>query len=116
MSSVGELYHITKTLYDHAKVPPQAEEREAYIERLTAMLEERAVILEGVKGEFSDDERALMKQAVDMNLLIEDRLQAELNHIKLDIGDLRKKKETGRRYENPYSYGPIDGAFIDKKN
>ncbi|RNA67555.1 flagellar protein [Alteribacter keqinensis] len=116
MTRVQELYTITKSLHDYAKERPEPDERGAFIERLTDMLEERGEVLAGLE-DYSDEERAVLKEAVDMNSLIEERLQEELRHIKMDMNELKRKKTTGRRYENPYGEsGPVDGAFIDRKN
>ncbi|WP_026691417.1 hypothetical protein [Alteribacter aurantiacus] len=117
MTGVQALVDITRDLHEHAKVRPGAEEREAYIAALTEMLEKRGEILADMGDAFSAEERVLLKEAVDMNGFIEGRLQEELGFIKMDINELKRKKTTGRRYENPYGdSGPIDGAFIDKRN
>ncbi|MBU9712802.1 hypothetical protein [Evansella tamaricis] len=115
-NSFEQLFAVTKELYELVEVPPASEVRDEYIERLTSLTEERGLIIRSIKVEPDDGDKVLLEQSVRLNEAMAPRLGAELNRIKRDMFELKKKKESGRRYENPYDYGPLDGSFIDKKN
>ncbi|MDQ0254539.1 flagellar protein FliT [Evansella vedderi] len=117
MSSFKKLYDITEQLFKLVGSSSNKEEREIYIEKLTSLVDEREIVLSSLNGvEPSETDKELLKKAVEWNQQMAPKLQQELNMIKRDMLQLKQKKETGRRYENPYAHDPVDGAFIDKKN
>ncbi|ADU31840.1 flagellar protein FliT [Evansella cellulosilytica] len=116
MNEFVKLYEVTKELFDHVNTSPDKEAREDYIEKLNALIEKRASIITSITREATDKEKLLLKQAANLNEQMTQKLQEVLHAIKRDMQSLKKKKDTGQRYENPYNYAPIDGAFIDKKN
>ncbi|SDZ33823.1 flagellar protein FliT [Evansella caseinilytica] len=116
MSEFVKLYDITKEMAQLLEAPPgQEEERDEFIERLTELLDERGKLLSSFQREPADEEEKLLKHIIALQEKMKPKLEAELNSVKRDLAELKKKKETSRRYENPYSHTPIDGAFIDKK-
>ncbi|MFA9558936.1 hypothetical protein ACERII_16620 [Evansella sp. AB-rgal1] len=116
MNEIVKLYEVSKKLFDLVEKPVVSEERDTYIESLVALVEERGIVLNAIHREPSDQEKLLLQQIASMQQQMEPKLQSELLAIKRDINNLKKRKETGQKYENPYYYAPIDGAFIDKKN
>ena len=116
MNRFAKLYELTEQLYQCVENPPKKEEREDYIEKLTQLIEERGLLIENIDRNPSENEKLLLKKSIDRNEQMGPRLQSELNSVKRDMLNLKQKKETGRRYENPYAHEPVDGAFIDKRN
>lgn len=117
MSQFVKLYQVTEQLYEHVVQTVGKDDRDSYIEKLSGLIEERTRIIEAIGGvKPSEGEAVILKRAVERNEQMGPRLQEVLNSVKRDMLQLKKKKQTGQRYENPYDHAPLDGAFIDKKN
>ena len=115
MSTFEQLFNVTKQLVDQLRMPLPKEEREQYIEKLELLLDERGELIKQFDGQLDEDKRQLAQELVSWNKEINERLQANMNIIKIDINKLKKQKQTGVKYENPYE-ASVDGIFIDKKN
>jgi flagellar protein FliT len=117
VSQFVKLYQVTEQLYEHVVQPLEKDGRDSYIGKLSELIEERARIIEAIGGvKPTEGEAVILKRAVERNEQMGPRLQEVLNSVKKDMLNLKKKKQTGQRYENPYDHAPLDGAFIDKKN
>ncbi|SFE92902.1 hypothetical protein [Alteribacillus iranensis] len=120
MALLKELYLVTKALHEHVSVPlaDSLEERESYLSRMNALLEERATLLTKMKSgaQYSDAEMQLGRELVKMNEEIHQRMQGTKNEMRMDIQQLKKKKKSKRVYELPYEGPTVDGVFFDKKN
>lgn len=117
MASIKELFVATKQLFDHVEKPLPKEEREQYLEELEEILNRREQLIATFDGRQpeTEDEKKMATLIVQWNKQMNTRLTTYLTMIKKDISSLKKQKDTGKRYENPYQHAPIDGAFIDKK-
>lgn len=91
-------------------------EREAFIKELEQLLEQREEVLKKIDREPTDGEKQLLKQMVEWNEKMAPKLEREMYAVNREMRNLKKKKVTSKRYDNPYDYTPLDGAFIDKKN
>lgn len=115
MSTVAELYDVTKGLWDHLMQPLPKEEREPYIERVEILLKERQKLITSFQGQATVSEQELADTIIQWNKEINQRLEIYLQTIKVDMNKLKQQKKTGMKYENLYATQP-DGFFIDKKN
>ncbi|MGY4688948.1 flagellar protein [Salibacterium sp. K-3] len=120
MALVEELYRVTKALYDHMAepFPKDLEDRGTYVEQLEQHLKDRAALLEQLEGQesFSEEEQKLGEAMFKMNEEIQRWMEASRGELRLGMQQLKKKKESNRRYERPYSGTTVDGVFFDKKN
>lgn len=116
MNPFKELFIVTQQLFQLVEKGIVDQEREDYIQELEELLEKRESVLKKIDREPTEGEKELLKQMVTWNERMEPKLNKELHAIQREMRNLKKKKATSRRYENPYDYAPLDGAFIDKKN
>ncbi|UCZ52682.1 flagellar protein [Bacillus shivajii] len=117
MSSVlQEVHAITKALYEHLNEPlPKDEGREEYIETVESYLTKRGKLMEKLEQPKTDEEKQLAKEVLDMNQPINERLAAAQGMIRIDLNQLKKRKNTGKKYETPYAGPTADGVFFDSK-
>ncbi|MFB5660933.1 flagellar protein [Alteribacillus sp. HJP-4] len=119
MAVVKELFMTTKKLHDHviSPLPKELDARDQYIEELQELLETRASLLEEMKirKTFSEAELAIGREMVRMNENIQMRLEAAQGELRLGLQELKKKKQSSRRYDRPYSGPTVDGVFFDQK-
>lgn len=115
MSTVKELYDLTKELFEFIEQPFPKEERELYIEKVELLLQQREQLLSRFKEPVHENELEMAQAIVDWNKTIQQRLTMYMTVIKADMNKLKQQKDTGMKYEKPYTTQP-DGFFIDKKN
>lgn len=114
MNPVKDFYLTTKELIqliEEKKVDDRVK-RIAEIERLLA---KRDACLKEVKKPLTDGEKILAQQAVQLNEKLVILLNEEKIGIQQDIRQLNIKKESNRKYVNPYASLQTDGAFFDKR-
>ncbi|WP_100405447.1 flagellar protein [Bacillus solitudinis] len=118
MSVVKELYFETKALNEFAgqPFPKEDDERDAFIEKLNADIEKREGLIEQVNvDDLNDGEKKLGQEIVKLNQVLNKRLEQIHQEIRANLTQLKEKKNTGRKYENPYEGPTTDGVFFDKR-
>lgn len=116
MNRVQALYDTTAQLDTLVSQPVTAENREEVIQSLTALLEVRSGQLEELKPPFSTEENLLGKELLPMNERISKQVQNIFDQLKTDIRTIKKQKQSGKKYINPYSsMHTLDGRFLDKR-
>lgn len=117
MSTVKQLYDITRLLYETVHRPQaQLEERDRQIEEITKLLDKRDELIGQLAPPFQEEEKQLGQEIIRLNKEIDQKLKDILNMIKMDMKQLKVKKEKTNKYSNPYESLAIDGMFIDKRN
>lgn len=116
VSVVKELYQVTVSLYQevHKRVPK--ENRDEQIERINKFLEERQALLDKFQPPYSEEESKIGQQIVQINKVIDTQLEKIFADIKMDLKELKIKKEQSTKYSNPYESIATDGIFFDKRN
>ncbi|WP_366247600.1 flagellar protein FliT [Terribacillus aidingensis] len=116
MNRVQALYDTTAQLDTLVSQPVTAENREEVVQSLTALLEVRSGQLEELKPPFSTEENLLGKELLPMNERISKQVQNIFDQLKTDIRTIKKQKQSGKKYINPYgSMHMLDGRFLDKR-
>lgn len=115
MNPVISLYRITKELHGILSKPVQQEKRDEVIEKVTGLIDEREQLITKVKAPFTEKERNLGAEIVQMNVFIDSKLDILKKEIQQDIANQKKRKATTTKYVNPYQADPADGMFFDKK-
>lgn len=116
MSIVIELYQVTEALYSEVQKQESKDDREEQIEQINKLLEDRQCLLDKLQPPFNKEENKLGQQIVQLNKVIDTQLQKIFNEIKVDIKELKVKKEKSTKYSNPYESLSMDGMFFDKRN
>lgn len=116
MSAVPILHETTTALYELVQKLPSQKERDTAIEQITSLLEKRTTLINEIKPPYSAEEMKLGKDIVSMNTFIDTQLVQLQEMIKQDIQNAKKKKQSQKKYVNPYnSMTTLDGAFYDKR-
>lgn len=115
MGSVTQLYDCTKRLYEHLRKGLPKTDREAYIEKIEHLLEERQRYMQQLPEEFDGEETAIGKTTVDIDRSVQRMLAIVFDQIKEDVDQFQRHKVTNERYVHPYRKGSADGMFLDKR-
>ncbi|MEC0282200.1 flagellar protein FliT [Terribacillus saccharophilus] len=116
MNRVQALYDTTAQLDTLVSQPVTSENREEIIQSLTALLDVRTIQMEELKPPFTTEENILGKELLPMNDRISKQVQQIFDQLKVDIRTIKKQKQSGKKYINPYaSMQTLDGRFLDKR-
>lgn len=115
MNPVITLFRITKELHSMITESIRQDKRDEAIEKIAGLLDEREQLIKEVQPPYTEEERKLGAEIIQMNVYIDEKLEALKSEIKLDLTSLKKRKLSTTKYVNPYNSGPADGMFFDKK-
>jgi flagellar protein FliT len=116
MNRVQALYDTTARLDSLVSQPVTSENREEVVNSLTALLEVRTGQMEELEPPFTTEENLLGKELLPMNERISKHVQGIFDQLKIDIRTIKKQKQSGKKYINPYaSMQTLDGRFLDKR-
>ena len=109
---------VSAKLYDKLTVVPKEDVRDAFIEEIDAILEERARLTEQLTeaGFVYDSTSKLHRTLFELDKGIRERLVLVLQSIKQDMKELQVTKKSEQQYNNPYGHvQTMDGMYYDKK-
>ncbi|MDV2886264.1 flagellar protein [Alkalihalophilus pseudofirmus] len=118
MSLVKELYIATQSLYEHVgkPLPKEDDSRDQFIAIIDLKLEHRAALIEQIEREdLTAGEKKLGDELIKLNTKLNARLEVIKAEIQANLSELKVKKQTHRKYENPYDGPTTDGVFFDKR-
>ncbi|WP_442600416.1 flagellar protein FliT [Neobacillus sp. D3-1R] len=90
-------------------------DRDEKIVQVEAALETREQLLQQLSAPYTDEEKQLGQQLIQLNQRLSQLLSREKMLIQKDIKDLTIKKESNTKYVNPYQSLSTDGMFYDKR-
>lgn len=115
MSVWTEFSSITKKLDEVVHQQVTEKNREAVIGEVEDLLEKRASMLENLP-EPSQEEKPLVKEVLQLDLKINQKLEFLFDGLKGDMRNMKKQKSSKQRYINPYqSVSGYDGMYLDHK-
>ena len=114
-----ELYHvyqITKQLEELLSVQVTSKNRAEVIDQVDELLEQRQKHLIQIYPPYSEQEKQVGKQVVQMNKHINQKMQIIFDALKKDIQQMNHQRKSTNSYTNPYkNVQTIDGMFMDSK-
>lgn len=116
MSSVEEVYRLSREFYEEIILPTPKNERDSLILKINEFLAKRASLLKKMESPYSAEETQLGKQIIDYNEKIQEKLTAIKQEIHQDILITKNKKKNAAKYINPYENLINDGIYYDKKS
>lgn|SRR5690625_2362471 len=114
MWTVQQLWDVTKKLNDHLNEGIQ-EDRDAYIDVIANLLEERQGLLDRLPKSYSEEEKRLGKEIVTFTRNIDAKLEEQFQFLKDELEQFQLNKRRREQYANPYANVSIDGMYFDKK-
>ncbi|MGP4061274.1 flagellar protein FliT [Halobacillus sp. H74] len=115
MSVWTEFSSITKKLDEVVHQQVTEKNRTAVIDEVEVLLEKRASMLENLP-EPSREEKPLVKDVLQRDLKINQKLEFLFDGLKGDMRNMKKQKSSKQRYINPYqSVSGYDGMYLDHK-
>ena len=116
MNRVQALYDTTSELDLLVSQIVTAENREEVVHSLTALLNVRSEQMDKLKPPFTPEEKQLGKELLPLNERINKQVQQIFEQLKVDLRTIKKQKQSGKKYINPYaSMQTLDGRFLDKR-
>ncbi|MCM3743855.1 flagellar protein FliT [Sporosarcina luteola] len=91
------------------------EHRDAVIEEIDALLDERDALQKEISAPFTPEELELGKALVALEKQVEVALDSYMKMIRSEITAAQSKKEHVKSYVNPYGKVARDGTFYDTK-
>ncbi|MDN4606827.1 hypothetical protein [Sporosarcina highlanderae] len=91
------------------------ENRDAVIEEINRLLDERDLLQQEIAAPFTFDEEELGKQLVVLEQQVVKGLSSFTKQIRSDITAAQSKKDHMKSYVNPYANVARDGTFYDTK-
>ncbi|WP_071460818.1 hypothetical protein [Bacillus massilinigeriensis] len=113
MCSISSYHEYTVTMID--LLQSKGIERDEKIAAIENLLEQRESLLGSIRPPFTTEEAELGRRLVFLERKLEDLLSKEFSAIQFDIRELQNKKESNRRYINPYGNLSVDGVFYDQR-
>lgn len=117
-NELQDVLQISASLYEYLGEAPKTDDREQFIEEITLKLDERAEKIAALnKSGFKFDGAEKMHSTLfQLDQGIQERLQAVLGSIKVDLKTLQSTKKNDHSYSNPYGHVQVmDGMYYDKK-
>ncbi|MGG0669462.1 hypothetical protein [Sporosarcina koreensis] len=93
----------------------KAEQRDALIDEVNRLLDERDALQTEIAAPFTPEEETLGKDLVALEKEVSAALNSYLKLIRSDITASQSKKEHVKSYVNPYGKVARDGTFYDTK-
>ncbi|SNZ05182.1 flagellar protein FliT [Terribacillus aidingensis] len=116
MNRVQALYNTTVELDTLVSQHVTTENREDVVQTLTVLMKARSQQMEELQPPFSAEEEKLGKALLPLNERISSHVQQIFDQLKLDMRTIKKQKQSGKKYINPYaSMQTLDGRFLDKR-
>lgn len=119
MDNLQQLLQVSAKLYQHLTDIPAEEARDAHIEKINSLLDERGILMEtmnsdGFQVDFGNKFHTML---AELDKGIRERLNKVMKAIQLDLKDLQNAKKNEKQYMNPYAnVQTMDGRYYDKKN
>ncbi|WP_107942135.1 flagellar protein FliT [Metasolibacillus fluoroglycofenilyticus] len=113
-----QLLQISAKLYEKLISNPEETKRDAFIEEINALLDQRGKIMEElVQSGFAYNSGVKTHQMLlELDKGIRNRLERVMSSIKADMKELQTSKKSEQQYLNPYSHiQTMDGMYYDKK-
>lgn len=91
------------------------EKRDAVIEQMEELLNQRDELQSLIQEPFTDEETAYGQALLPLEKILQAKLKVYMKDIRIDISDQQKKKVSVQAYMDPYNQVYRDGTFYDKK-
>lgn len=113
MSVLNQFYHLTNEMIQ--LLENSQGERDDKITQVEMVLNQREALINEIVPPYTTEEVEVGHKLIQLNEKLSQLLHAEKISIHKDIKDLQTKKESNKKYINPYKSLSTDGMFYDKR-
>ncbi|WP_243388284.1 flagellar protein FliT [Bacillus kexueae] len=114
MDRINRVIQLTEQLLQ-LTAETNEKNRDEQIEKLQSLLAQREEALKDIVPPFSSEEMEKGRQLFPLDEQLKKQLEAMKFEIKNKILQVKKTKQSARKYVNPYQQQTIDGMFYDKR-
>ena len=116
MGRLNVLYDITIELKKVLDQSVNPKNREAIINAVDTLIEQRGGIMKDVAPPFTEKEKLIGQNIIALNEQIKGEMKHVFEGLKRDMRQVNKQKESNRSYINPYrNMESTDGMYLDSK-
>ncbi|MCP3028111.1 flagellar protein FliT [Halobacillus sp. A5] len=116
MSSWSVFLQYTEELSQQVNQKVKDDNRDEVIQEVQRLLKKRAQMLEGLPQPADEEEKAIVKQIMYLDVDINQKLEFLFNGLKMEMRHMKRQKSSNKKYTNPYeSVASYDGMFMDRK-
>ncbi|WP_092491973.1 flagellar protein FliT [Virgibacillus salinus] len=116
MNRLQKTYKVTKQLEEVLNVNINGKDRNAVIEQVNHLVEQRGDLLSEITSPYSEEEKQLGKELVKLNEQIQEKMNNLFDDLKVEMKQVKKQKKSNRTYVNPYeNVKTMDGMYMDSK-
>lgn len=112
MSALDKYVELTLQLLDIVK---NESDQDKKIQQIESLLAERETIIKNIVPPFTQEEQALGKELVVYEETLQTLLNKEKKIIQQEIKNISIRKQSTKKYTNPYESLSTDGIFYDKQ-
>lgn|SRR5690625_5111790 len=117
MNRLKDLYQITKELSGVFDQQITSINRDDLIGKINKLIEQRSQYIVRLKPPYSEAEKIIGKEIVEMNKEIVKEMNELFSHMKKEMQHIRKQKKSNQSYVYPFkNVQSMDGMFMDSKN
>ena len=114
MNAIQSFYDVTKQLVQMLEATT-VNDRDERIEKINQLLNKREELLPLIKQPATEEDKQVAKEILLLNQKLMTLLEKEKLEIKKDINSLNHRKESTKKYVNPYESLQTDGMYYDKR-
>jgi|SRR5699024_1207075 len=116
MNRLLKVHELTIHLKELFNQEINTDNREAVIEKLNDLLQQREKHMKQLSPPYTAEENKLGEELIPLNHKIEKEIQKIYDELKAEMMQFQKEKKSNRSYSNPYQHVQTnDGMFLDKK-
>lgn len=116
MNQLQNIYDITIELETVLNEKVHAKDRDSVIEKVNNLVEQRGDLLNNTSPPFTESEKELGKELVNLNEKIQVKMNVLFDDLKTEMKQVKKQKKSNRTYMDPYeNVKSVDGMYMDSK-
>ncbi|MBM7570232.1 flagellar protein FliT [Aquibacillus albus] len=116
MNRMEQVYETTMELHQLLDGEKIKENRDGTIDSINKLLGKRSDLLKGIEPPYTDQEKEVGQQVVQLDRVIQSKMGMLFQTIKSEIKTVKKQKQSNQKYKNPYqNLSNFDGMFLDSK-
>lgn len=116
MNRIQPIYELTEQMKTNLDQMMTAKNREAIMNKVNSLLEQRGQHMESIKPPYTKEEKQLGKELLHLNEQVQKQIEEAFSELKIEMKQVKRQKSSNKKYLNPYQNVQVmDGRYLDKK-